>query len=232
MSENPSISKVVKAINSPQRREILRILSLYKRPFTFTELMNEIMKKSGTSSQFSYHMKILVEAKLILKVEEEGYKLTQLGNRTGLLLELSQEDESSALFSSLYLAFSNLNPLDCLIALFIIPFLMIFGAGISIHDNLLMVFLGCIGIIGIYVYLYLKLRSFIALFFFNTFLWGFFVRGKEYLVPLYFLFLFTFIPITGEDSQILPNPFNIVMSVLSGLLCIFLMVSYYWKYSK
>ncbi|MHA2248058.1 MAG: ArsR/SmtB family transcription factor [Candidatus Hodarchaeales archaeon] len=228
--KNPSISKVLKAINSTQRRDILRTLNFFRRPLSFTELMKEL-EASSTSSRFSYHLNVLVDAGLASKDGEGKYGLTQLGSRTGLLLELSQEDEKSVVFSSLYLAYSNLTPGDCLIATLVIPSLVVFISGVFIYFNLLLIIAGGVTIVSIFTYLYSKMNSIVAMIFFSSFLWVVFVPGKVYLAAMYLLLLVTCVPLMYPADQLLPFPFNLMLSVFTGFATLIVAAIYYQKYS-
>ncbi|MHA2298127.1 MAG: winged helix-turn-helix domain-containing protein [Candidatus Hodarchaeales archaeon] len=230
--ENPGISKVIKAINSTQRRDILRTLNFIKKPLSFTELMKERVEKTTSSSQFSYHVNVLADAGLIKKNEEGKYQLTTLGNRTGLLLEMSQEDEKTAIFSSLYLAFSNMTPRDCLLASSLLPVIILFVGSTIIYFNPLLAIITCLTLIAMIVYLYTRLNSLIAMIFLSNILWVMFVPGSFYLAILYFLLLSSFIPILGVEEQLVPPPYNLILSIITITGSIFIAIIYYFRYMK
>ena len=227
--ENPGISSIIKALNSSQRREVLRTLNLFKRPLSFTELMKELDQPASSSSQFSYHVNVLLEAGLVKK-NEGKYELTPLGNKTGLLLEMSQEDEKSAVFSDLYLSFSNMTPRDCLIAIIILPLMLICINSAFITFNPLILLPTFLLLIGGLLILYSRVKSLLAMIFFTNVFWVIFVPGKLYLGLLYFTSVFTFIPILEESFLVFP--FDVLFS--SGLVLISIIIAaiYYTAMTK
>ncbi|MFX0013315.1 MAG: ArsR/SmtB family transcription factor [Promethearchaeota archaeon] len=238
--ENPGISKILKAINSTSRRDILRTLNFLKRPMSFTEVMNEVVEESTSSSQFSYHLNVLTDAGLIAKAKDGKYHLTTLGNRTGLLLEMSQEDEKSAVFSSLYLAFSNMTPRDCLLAILIVPMLAMMISSIFNTFNPLLFVISCFPLATILYYLYKRLNSLIAMIFLINFFWVIFVPGTVYLIPLYLLVVLFVISLIDPGaftlyvggSQFFSFPLNILISIVLGMVSIIVASAYYLRYTK
>ncbi|MFW9990718.1 MAG: ArsR/SmtB family transcription factor [Candidatus Odinarchaeota archaeon] len=230
-NEGPGISKIIKAINSTNRRDILRTLNFFKRPLSFTELMNEVGEKSASSSQFSYHLNVLADAGLIAKTRDNKYQLSALGNRTGLLLEMSQEDEHTAVFSSLYLAFSNMTPRDCLLATLIVPLVALMLSSVLYVFNPLLVIVTGLPLVALIYYLYTRLNSIIAMVFLLNFFWVMFVPGTLYLAPLFFLITFTVIPLVDPNAVPLPVPFNIILSSIFGIASLLLAIAYYIKFT-
>lgn len=229
--DTPGISKLLKTINSPQRREILRVISSYSRTLSFSNIMEEFRDISTSSSQMAYHLSLLVETGLIEKDKEGKYGMTKLGNRTGLLLEMSHEDENTAIFSSLYFSFSSLNPIDCLIgSLSLIALLLI---GLSFENGIILLTLVTFVIYSLIItYMYSKLKSIKALLFFTSLLWVFFVRGSIYLFLFIVLQIMTIIPLFDSQFTILPEPINILISTISFVTSIAVAIIYYQKYHK
>jgi ribonucleoside-triphosphate reductase len=72
--------KILKAIGSPLRLQILNLL-FDKGPLSYTELMNNLkMNPSRDAGRFAYHLKFLLKADLIEAiVDQKKYGLTDLG---------------------------------------------------------------------------------------------------------------------------------------------------------
>jgi len=223
--ENPRISSIIKALNSPQRREILRTLNFFRRSLSFTELMKELDQASSSSSQFSYHINVLLDAGLIQKTSEGKYELTAHGNKTGLLLEMSQEDEKSAVFSELYLSFSNMTPRDCLIAITTLPLLLICIHSAFYSFNPFLLIPAFLLLIGGLIYLYSRVKSLLAMIFFTNVFWVIFVPGKYYLGLLYFTAGYAFIPVLEENF--LTFPFDVLFSFTLIIVSIIVAILYY-----
>jgi DNA-binding transcriptional ArsR family regulator len=229
-SEAPGISAIIKAMNSTQRRTILRLLSSSKIALTFTEILNNVEEGATGSSRLSYHLSLLANVGLIKKNADGKYLMTQLGTRTALILEMTKEDEQSLTFSSLYLAFSNMTPRDALLAVLLLPSIIIAVSG-YISPNVVLLLFGCLTSIGIVGFLYVRLQSLFALLLFSSFIWALFVPGKLYVISLYLLTILASMPLMGSSQQILPEPYNVLVSFIAVIAALFIATLYYKRYA-
>lgn len=87
--------KILKAVSSPLRLQILDLLS-DKGPLSYTELMASLkMNPSRDAGRFAYHLKSLLKADLIeAVVESRKYCITELGR---LVLHVAERIEAKAL---------------------------------------------------------------------------------------------------------------------------------------
>lgn len=86
--------KVLKAVSSPLRLQILNLL-FDKGDLSYTELMNSLkMNPSRDAGRFAYHLKFLLKADLIeADVEAKKYCLTELGK---MVIDVSDRIEKKA----------------------------------------------------------------------------------------------------------------------------------------
>ncbi|MGD0203272.1 MAG: anaerobic ribonucleoside-triphosphate reductase [Candidatus Bathyarchaeia archaeon] len=86
--------KVLKAVSSPLRLQILNLL-FDKSALSYTELMNQLkMNPSRDAGRFAYHLKFLLKADLVeADVEAKKYYLTDLGK---MVLDVADRIEKKA----------------------------------------------------------------------------------------------------------------------------------------
>ena len=87
--------KVLKAVSSPLRLQILNLL-FDKSALSYTELMNQLkMNPSRDAGRFAYHLKFMLKADLVeADVEAKKYYLTDLGK---MVLDVADRVEKKAL---------------------------------------------------------------------------------------------------------------------------------------
>ena len=86
--------KVLKAVSSPLRLQILNLL-FDKSALSYTELMNQLkMNPSRDAGRFAYHLKFMLKAELVeADVEAKKYYLTDLGK---MVLDVADRVERKA----------------------------------------------------------------------------------------------------------------------------------------
>jgi DNA-binding transcriptional ArsR family regulator len=86
--------KVLKAISSPLRLQILNLL-FDKSALSYTELMNQLkMNPSRDAGRFAYHLKFLLKADLVeADAEAKKYYLTDLGK---MVIDVADRVEKKA----------------------------------------------------------------------------------------------------------------------------------------
>src|SRR3990172_3444649 len=87
--------KVLKAVSSPLRLQILNLL-FDKSALSYTELMNQLkMNPSRDAGRFAYHLKFLLKADLVeADVEAKKYFLTELGK---MVIDIADRVDKKAL---------------------------------------------------------------------------------------------------------------------------------------
>jgi anaerobic ribonucleoside-triphosphate reductase len=87
--------KVLKAISSPYRLQILNLL-FDKNALSYTELMNSLkMNPTRDAGRFAYHLKFLLKANLVeADAEAKKYLLTELGK---MVIDVAERVEKKAL---------------------------------------------------------------------------------------------------------------------------------------
>lgn len=88
-SENPVV-KYLGALKNETRVAIVQILSRYENPIEFSEIKRELEESFGITPNLSYHLNILKEH-LIVAGDEQGYELTDLGQKTRSFLHSVEE---------------------------------------------------------------------------------------------------------------------------------------------
>ena len=86
--------KVLKAVSSPLRLQILNLL-FDKGALSYTELMNHLkMNPSRDAGRFAYHLKFLLKANLVeVDSEAKKYLLTDLGK---MVIDVAERVEKKA----------------------------------------------------------------------------------------------------------------------------------------
>lgn len=94
MPKPPKSIKILKAVSSPTRLQILNLL-FERGPLSYTEIMNVLrLNPTRDAGRFAYHLKALLKANLIEPdVETKKYRLTELGK---MMLDISDEIEEKA----------------------------------------------------------------------------------------------------------------------------------------
>lgn len=216
------ITEVLKALNHEIRREIIRILHS-KQLVPYSEFLSQL--DLPASSNVAYHLSLLNKAKLIKKDPDGKYFLSPLGKRSALLLDLAIEPKSSA-FSTIYLSFSKLNPLEILLGAWYIFFFML---GLLFISSFLIIgiffVLLSIGSIAIFIY---RTKTLWTLFLLNNFIWIFFVpNNRELLISIIITNVFGLIFILPETEFLIPiAPFDIILGTLLILMSVILSIVY------
>lgn len=94
MPRPPRSIKILKAVSSPTRLQILNLL-FERGPLSYTEIMNVLrLNPTRDAGRFAYHLKALLKTNLIEPdVETKKYRLTELGK---MMLDISDEIEEKA----------------------------------------------------------------------------------------------------------------------------------------
>ena len=187
--ENPEIKEVLKALNHAKRRDILIYLKDLERGTSFSELMEYLDIDSKTSSQFSYHLKLLLTAKLIEKnTISDKYSISNLGVKACSMLDMVDTTEKNeSIVQKISLSYKNIKPIDQVVisfesfalVLFIMPITGIFN-----HTNLItLLFLPLIIGIALFVsitsYAYLKLKYLPSLLVLSSLIWVLFLPSNQ-----------------------------------------------------
>ncbi|MHA1995661.1 MAG: ArsR/SmtB family transcription factor [Candidatus Hodarchaeales archaeon] len=194
------INKVLKALNHEIRRKIIRTLYRKQEPIAYSEFLEEL--NVPASSNAAYHLLLLTKFGILQK-GSSGYKLTEIGERVALLLDIVVEPKSSA-FTSLYMGFSRLSPLEILLGSWWIFFLLL-GVTAIIQNFLIGVISLSFSLLSVGVLIY-KTRTPWAILLINNFLWILFApEYRSYLFLITFsnlLALFLLLPELGIIQSI------------------------------
>ena len=166
----PEIKEVLKALNHGKRRDNLLYIKDLGRSCGFSELMDYLNEDSKSSGQFSYHIKLLVSAGLLLK-QDERYQISSLGLKASSILDMVDTSEKTdTIVQKITQSFKNISTFDQVIIsfevfsfiLFLIPFVE-FLRNISHVQNLSLILIfqlifGIITFSGLTMYSYRKLK--------------------------------------------------------------------------
>jgi len=94
LPKTPISIKILKAVSSPTRLQILNFL-FERGPLSYTEMMNILrLNPTRDAGRFAYHLKTLLKTNLIEPdAETKKYRLTDLGR---MMLNVSDEIEEKA----------------------------------------------------------------------------------------------------------------------------------------
>ncbi|MHA2096705.1 MAG: DUF7347 domain-containing protein, partial [Candidatus Hodarchaeales archaeon] len=167
------INEVLKALNHDIRRKIIRILHKTQVPIAYSKFLEEL--NVPASSNAAYHLLLLTKSKIVKK-DSNGYELTEIGERVALLLDIVVEPKSTA-FTSLYMGFSRLSPLEILLGSWWMFFLLL---GITIiPQNFFLGFISLsFSLLSVSILIY-KSRTPWAILLINNFLWIIFAPDRR-----------------------------------------------------
>ncbi|MHA2238777.1 MAG: ArsR/SmtB family transcription factor [Candidatus Hodarchaeales archaeon] len=160
------INEVLKALNHEIRRKIIRFLHNSRNPIAYSDFLE--LLDLPASSNVAYHIMLLTKPNILIKTPEGKYTLSELGERVALLLDIAGEPQSSP-FTSLYLGFSHLSPLEILLGAWWLFFLLLGAVFWGYNIILGLIFLSfAILSVGILFY---KIRTIWVVLLINNFLW-------------------------------------------------------------
>ncbi|MFX0051281.1 MAG: ArsR/SmtB family transcription factor [Candidatus Hodarchaeota archaeon] len=216
-SAESDITEVLKSLNHEIRRKIVRILYRNDHPLAYSVFLDKLTLPA--SSNVAYHLSLLTKAHLVQKDAEGKYSLTQLGQRSALLLDMASESKSSA-FSDLYLGFSRLTPIETVLSAWWIFFFVI-GMALISNALIISILFFSLAIVSLFLIIY-RTKTIWVILFLNNFLWVIFASENRFLL---FLIIATnligvFLIFPELDPNLVSLPFNLIF----GLFCIFLSI--------
>ncbi|MFX0185475.1 MAG: ArsR/SmtB family transcription factor [Candidatus Hodarchaeota archaeon] len=217
------ITEVLKSLNHEIRRKIITILFKNDQPLAYSVFLNQLTLPA--SSNVAYHLSLLTKAHLVQKDAEGKYSLTQLGQRSALLLDLASESKSSA-FSDLYLGFSRLTPIETLLSAWWI-FFFIIGMALVSNALILSLLFFSLAIVSLLLIIF-RTKTVWVLLFLNNFLWVIFASENRFLLFLIIVTNLTgvFLIFPGLDPNLASLPFNLIIGIFFILISIFISFIY------
>ena len=187
--KSPEIKEVLKALNHVKRRDILLYLKDLGRETSFSDLMDYLQIDSNTSSQFSYHLKLLLTARLIEKsMQTDKYIISQLGLKACSMLDMVDTSEhNESIVQKISNSYKNLSPLDEVINSFeslgILLFLMPLTGMVALPkyfiELFLLSFIGFLLFIVLTSYCYIKLQYIPSLLVMSNLVWVIFLPANQ-----------------------------------------------------
>ena len=228
-SDNPQIKEVLKALNHAKRRDILLYLKDLGRDATFSELMDYLEIDTKISSQFSYHLKLLLQAGLIEK-RNEKYAITPLGLKATSMLDLVDTSEKTeSIVQKISNSYKNLTIFDQIIISFqafaIVLFLMTLTGIVGDYTKLGVLFLpmilGLIFSIGITIYSYYKLKYIPSILVLSSIIWVIFLSSNHIKIAfIYISSILSLIFIYQATIDFNPQSIEIIFDIILGIACI------------
>ncbi|MCY3414551.1 MAG: helix-turn-helix transcriptional regulator [Candidatus Heimdallarchaeota archaeon] len=191
----PDISSVLKALNHELRREILLYLNEYKRG-SFTALHTHVEERTKSTGQFSYHLKMLIDAGIISK-QDDSYTLTQLGERaTSMITMIDTEVRQPSIAQKISNSYSQLSPLESILISWMIAPLIIFAVIMSGFEvvrinpiTYLLYILGAVILLIIsFVFMYSKLNYLPSMLALSSVVWILFLEKNHIQLGSMYLF--------------------------------------------
>ena len=233
LDDNPQIKEVLKALNHAKRRDILVYLKDLERGTGFSELMEYLEIDSKTSSQFSYHLKLLQTAKLIEK-KDEKYIISPLGIKACSMLDLVDTTEKNdSIVQRISNSYKNITPLDQILLSFdIFSFLLILMPlqGMFEHTSTIpLLFLPMV--IGLFLfgflifYSYLKLKYIPSILILSSVIWIIFLPSHQLKTGLIYLgSVFSLIFLVQALINFVIGKNNFLIYFISGIIFLIITV--------
>ena len=234
LDDNPQIKEVLKALNHGKRRDMLVYLKDLERGTGFSELMDYLGIDSKTSSQFSYHLKLLLNARLIEK-KDEKYLISPLGLKACSMLDLvdtSEKDDS--IVQKISNSYKNITPMDQILLSFLTFSILLFFMPLQgmLNDNTTIPFLFLPMIIGIFLslfliaYSYFKLDKYIpSILILSSIIWIIFLPSHQLKTGLiYIASVFSLIFFDQALVNYAIGNKNILLNFSLGIICLLLTV--------
>ncbi len=243
--DNPQIKEVLKALNHTKRRDILLYLKDLDRLTSFSELMEYLEIDPKTSGQFSYHLKLLVQAQLLVK-ENEKYKISALGVKACSMLDLvDTSDHRDSVVQKIASSFKNITPFDQVIVsfeafvliLFFVPFTYVLEDTSLFGILILPIIIGLILFSLITYYSYKKLQYVPSVLVLLSIIWVIFLQSNQiktafmYLVSIFgAVFIYQALISSGSGVyQLLFFSAGITFIVISLVIGLYIIYGESWK---
>ena len=243
--DNPQIKEVLKALNHTRRRDILVYLKDLERSTTFSELMDYLIIDSKTSGQFSYHLKLLVTAQLIIK-ENDKYKISPLGIKACSMLDMVDlSEKQDSVVQKIANSYKNITPLDQVLISFLAFTLISFFVPFTyvLHDNTLLsvlivpIIMGFVFFVLLLYYSFIKLKYIPSILVLLSIIWVIFLQSDQiktaimYLISIFGI-VFIYQSLISTNSSI--NHFmylisGILLLLTSIIIAIYIIYREYWK---
>ena len=233
LDDNPQIKEVLKALNHAKRRDILVYLKDLERGTGFSELMDYLDSDSNTSSQFSYHLKLLINARLIEK-KIEKYVISPLGLKACSMLDLvdtSEKDDS--IVQKISNSYKNVTPLDQILLSFVTLSILLFFMPLQamFNNNTTIPYLFLPMIIGLFLsvffifYSSLKLKYIPSILILSSIIWIIFLPSHQLKTGLiYMSSVFSLIFFEQAIVNYAIGNNEILLHIILGGICLFLTV--------
>ena len=231
--DSPQIKEVLKALNHVKRRDILIYLKDLSRLTSFSELMDYLGIDPKTSGQFSYHLKLLLNAQLITK-EDDKYRISSLGVKACSMLDLVDTSEhQESIVQKIANSYRNITPLDQVIIsfeafaliLFFIPLIYIIENPNLLSKFIIPFFLGIILFVLLTYYSYIKLKYIPSIFVLISIIWIIFLQSNQiktgfvYIISVFgIIFILQSLKISNSSNYLL-------IDLFAGIICLFLSIA-------
>lgn len=230
--QTPQIKTVLKALNHANRRDILMYLNNLRREVSFSELMDYLNIDSKSSSQFSYHLKLLLDASLLLK-NNDKYSISPLGIKATSMLDLvdTEEPENKSMAQKVSDSFKNLSTSDHVFLatlgitfiLFFIPFSFLMSHPQDFLVWILPTIIGAIVLVLAFIYAYKKLNYLPSILIMTSIVWVVFLPRNQFKFGTIYLscvlgsiWLYQFLLVDISRGSL--NFLNLVLSAMAFLI--------------
>ena len=180
--KSPDISSVLKALNHPVRREIILFLDKPGKIGSFSDLHEHVLRHTKSTGQFSYHLKLLLDAKIIEK-KGDRYNLTKFGERAAGMIQLIDLELDTSIAQKINSSYESLSPTELVfISWMIVPILFfvimmseVSNIGLNSSDIMFLYILSVLILISSAVIAFSKLQYIPSLLVLSNVLWIFFL---------------------------------------------------------
>lgn len=231
-STAPQIKTVLKALNHTNRRDILIYLNDLRREVSFSELMDYLNIDSKSSSQFSYHLKLLLDASLLIKTNEK-YSISALGIKATSMLDLvdTAEPENKSMAQKVSDSYKDLSIRDHIFLsftsigfiLFFLPFSFMMAHLQDLSFWIFPTIFGAIALVLIFLYAYKKLKYLPSVLILTNVVWIVFLPKNHLKFAVIYLssvlgviYMYQFLLEVLANNP--TNPFHLILSILAFIV--------------
>ena len=193
-NQDQNIKIVLKTLNHDMRRNILNFLMDLDRSVSFTDLMKFLNIESKFSSQFSYHLRMLVEANFIIKSDDK-YFISSYGKQAvSLLNQSSFTDYRPSLLQKISDSFKRLSTREQLAinflgigyALFLYPLAFLIHNSLSFIPLAFTVF-GFFIFLILFLFSYQKIKYLPSLILLTSIIWLIFLPNNQIKIGIVYI---------------------------------------------
>ncbi|MDH5401294.1 MAG: helix-turn-helix domain-containing protein [Candidatus Heimdallarchaeota archaeon] len=232
---SPNINSVLKALNHPLRRELILHLYRKRQGSSFSTLHEIATHQTKSTGQFSYHLKLLLDAQIITK-SDDIYFISEFGEKASNMIQFIDLEFDRSVSQKISSSFASLSPMELVFISWMITPLLIFGFIIDEMGKLnndyisfyIWLTIAIITLISAILLSYSMLQYPPSVIVLTNIIWIFFLPKDQIKLGRIYIF-------SGFGTGILMNGLlldNSLIQIVIGLISISIALFYSLKYIK